>query len=110
MGTAVGHRIGRHVHPDARPDLPPPPAAPTGIDYLTLVADQHRKELAVRINYTDLASTAPVNTNAVDPDTALEAELASFAALLKRSPADALPGQLDPTDLTNNQSDSEGQR
>ena len=33
MGTAVPQRIGRHIHPDARPDLPPPPA-PTGIDYL----------------------------------------------------------------------------
>ena len=38
MGTAVPHRIGRHVHPQARPDLPPPAAAKTGIDYLALVA------------------------------------------------------------------------
>ena len=109
MGTAVPHRIGRHVHPDAHPDLPPPPAAPTGIDYLALVAAQHRKELATRINYTDLSSTDPV-----DPDAALEAELASFAALLNRFPVDALPGQLDLTDLINHDHDhdhdTEGQR
>lgn len=107
MGTAVPHRIGRHVHPDAHPDLPPPPAAPTGIDYLALVAAQHRKELATRINYTDLSSTGPV-----DPDAALEAELASFAALLNRSPVDALPGQLDLTDLINrdHDHDTEGPR
>jgi len=99
MGTAVPHRIGRHVHPDARPDLPPPPATTTGIDYLALIAEQHRAGLAVRINYTDLTATEP--TDPVDPDMALEAELASFAALLKQSPVDALPGQLDLADLIN---------
>ena len=109
MGIAVPHRIGRHVHPDARPDLPPPATA-TGIDYLGLVAEQYRAELAVRINYTDLSSTGPVDLNTVDPDAALEAELASFAALLKRSPVDALPGQLDLADLINHDHDTEGPR
>ena len=59
MGIAVPHRIGRHVHPDARPDLPAPPAAATGIDYLALVAARHRAELAARINYTDLPTSHP---------------------------------------------------
>jgi hypothetical protein len=128
MGTAVPHRIGRHVHPDARPDLPPPPAAPTGIDYLALVAAQHRAQLAVRINYTDLPTTGPLDNNsgsADDQDAELDAELASFAELGKQlrqqsSPqaaAGELPGQLDLTDLTDltndlsddhSDSDSEG--
>jgi len=116
MGIAVPHRIGRHVHPDARPDLPPPPAAPTGIDYLGLVAEQHRAELAVRINYTDLSSTGPVDLSADDPDAALDAELASFATFGEQLAAGDLPGQLDLTDLTHHltnsdsDSDSEGQR
>ena len=57
MGIAVPHRIGRHVHPDARPDLPAPPATATGIDYLALVAAGHRAQLAARINYTDLPTS-----------------------------------------------------
>ena len=110
MGTAVPRRIGRHVHPHARPDLPPPPAAPTGIDYLGLVAEHYRAGLAVRINYTDLPATGPVDLTADEPDAALEAELASFAALLEQSPVDAPPGQLDLSDLINHNTDSEGPR
>lgn len=114
MGTAVPHRIGRHVHPDARPDLPPQPASPTGIDYLGLVAARHRAELAVRINYTDLATTGPVNHTAHDQDAELDAELASFAAMGKQLRAGEHPGQLDLTDLSDDlsddDSDSEGPR
>ena len=52
MGIAVPHRIGRHAHPKARPELPPaPPPTPTGIDYLRLVDAAHHDELAARINY-----------------------------------------------------------
>jgi len=100
MGTAVPHRIGRHVHPDARPDLPPPPAPPTGIDYLALVAAQHRAQLAARINYTDLPAAGPHPS----ADEALDAELASFTNLGEQlrteRPQDQIPGQLDLTDLT----------
>jgi hypothetical protein len=114
MGIAVPHRIGRHVHPDARPDLPPPATA-TGIDYLALVSAQHRAELAVRINYTDLPTTAGVDrdtndtndTDGQDHD-ALEAELASFALLRTELASGELRGQLDLTDLTDD--DSEGPR
>ena len=106
MGQAVPHRIGRHVHPDARPDLPAPAAAPTGIDYLGLVAAQHRADLAVRINYTDLPPAAPPQATTGDQDTALEAELESFAALHHQLQTGELPGQLDLTDLTDD--DSEG--
>jgi putative transposase len=106
MGIAVPHRIGRHVHPDARPDLPPPPATPTGIDYLGLVAAQHRAELAVRINYTDLPTTGPLDDQAADTgDAALEAELASFTALATELGTGEPPGQLDLTDLANQLND-----
>lgn len=54
MGTAVPHRIGRHVHHKARPDETTPPPAPTGIDYLHLVEAQHAAELAGRLRYSQL--------------------------------------------------------
>jgi putative transposase len=78
-GAAVPHKIGRHVHRKARPDDPAPPApAPTGIDYLRLVEQQHTTELADRLHYAPLADPAR--------DAELEAELASFAALASQMP------------------------
>lgn len=55
MGAAVPHKIGRHVHAKARPEVEttPPPAA-TGIDYLRLVEAQHTTELADRLRYSQL--------------------------------------------------------
>ena len=41
MGEAVPHVIGRHSHPGLAPAAPAP-AAPTGIDYLRMVAEAHR--------------------------------------------------------------------
>ncbi len=115
MGQAVPQQIGRHVHPDARPDpATPAAAAATGIDYLALVAARHRKTLEVStgINYTDLPGTAAQQSRqSTEPDAELQpeldAELASFAALRRRQdqqhstpPADGeLPGQLDLTVL-----------
>jgi len=77
MGTAVPHRIGRHVHPDARPDTPAQPAPATGIDYLRLVADRHTAALTERVRYAGLPAAGPEGAAAA----ALEAELASFAEL-----------------------------
>jgi putative transposase len=54
MGTAVPHRIGRHVHHKARPDESTPPPAATGIDYLGLVEAQHTAELTERLHYSQL--------------------------------------------------------
>ncbi|HYO86589.1 MAG TPA: DDE-type integrase/transposase/recombinase [Dermatophilaceae bacterium] len=112
MGLAVPHRIGRHVHPDARPDLPPPTAPATGIDYLDLVAARHRAQLAGRINYTDLPGGPQrlAGDTHDSQDEVLEAEAASFAALGTRLATGELPGQLDLTDLTDDLSDSEGPR
>jgi putative transposase len=99
MGTAIPHRIGRHVHPDAHPETAPAPAPATGIDYLALVAAQHHQHVAQRINYTDLPADES-SAERSDTDAALEAELASFAALHEARCDDELPGQLDLTDLT----------
>jgi putative transposase len=54
MGTAVPRRIGRHVHPHARPEPGPQAPKPSGIDYLRLVEQRRRAELTRRIDYRDL--------------------------------------------------------
>jgi putative transposase len=54
MGTAVPHKIGRHVHHKASPDEETPPPTATGIDYLRLVKAQHTAELVDRLRYADL--------------------------------------------------------
>ena len=54
FGTAVPLVIGRHTHPQAKRELPPPPAS-TGIDYLKLLADKRDAELGGhRIDYASL--------------------------------------------------------
>jgi putative transposase len=53
MGTAIPHVIGRHSHPQASPAAPAP-AQPTGIDYLRMVAGQHRAGQAAAINFRAL--------------------------------------------------------
>lgn len=60
MGKAAPHHIGRHTHPQARPDASPEPAPPTGIDYLALVERRRNAELAAKIDYSRLVpSTDP---------------------------------------------------
>jgi putative transposase len=53
MGRAAPHRVGRHTHPQVRPE-PATAPPPTGIDYLGLVERRHAAELARRISYQDL--------------------------------------------------------
>jgi putative transposase len=54
FGLAVPLVIGRHTHPQAQRELPPPPV-PTGIDYLKLLAEKRDAELGGhRIDYTSL--------------------------------------------------------
>jgi len=109
MGTAVPHRIGRHVHPEAHPETAPAPAPATGIDYLALIAAQHHQQVAQRINYTDLpADDSRAAGGDTAADSALEDELASFAAALSSSSHDGqLPGQLDLTDALDDVRDPE---
>ena len=54
MGRGLPVSIGRHSHPQARPEAAPAPA-PTGIDYLGLLAERREAELAGSINYAQLA-------------------------------------------------------
>jgi putative transposase len=78
-GTALPFQITRHSHPKARPEVaaePPPPT--TGIDYLALIDAVHTGELAAKVNY---AALAPAVDPHPEPDPALAAELAEFAAL-----------------------------
>lgn len=54
MGVALPHRVGRHVHPQARPDEPLPAPPSTGIDYLALVAARYEQATRRRIAYSAL--------------------------------------------------------
>jgi putative transposase len=54
MGKGLPVTIGRHSHPQARPEAAPAPA-PTGIDYLALLAERREAELAQSINYAQLS-------------------------------------------------------
>jgi putative transposase len=67
MGLAIPHRIGRHTHPKARPELPPPPPTPTGVDYLHLIDTAHHTTLATEINYSALSDTDPTDPPADQP-------------------------------------------
>ena len=54
FGLAIALVIGRHTHPQAQRELPPPPTS-TGIDYLRLLADKHDAEQSRhRIDYSSL--------------------------------------------------------
>ncbi len=70
MGAAVPRRIGRHVHPAARPEPGPEPPKPSGIDYLGLVEQRRRAELARRIDYRDLAAGGPDGDGGEDEEAA----------------------------------------
>jgi putative transposase len=56
MGLAIPHRIGRHSHPKARPETPPAPPTPTGIDYAALIDTAHQATLAHGVNYAALTT------------------------------------------------------
>lgn len=64
LGLAVPVKIGRHTHPQARPEAKPPPT-PTGIDYLGLLAAQRDDELkhGRAIDYRDLTSNDTDDTD-----------------------------------------------
>jgi putative transposase len=62
MGKGIPVSIGRPTHPMARPEAAPAPA-PTGIDYLGLLAEQREAELAESINYAQLLLPGTDNDN-----------------------------------------------
>jgi putative transposase len=53
-GKAVPHRVGRHTHPKATPEMPAEPASATGIDYLKILDQTHTANTAKGINYSSL--------------------------------------------------------
>ncbi len=68
FGTAVPLVIGRHTHPQAQQELPPPPA-PSGIDYLKLLAAKRDAELGgQRIDYASLANDGDADGDGDDED------------------------------------------
>lgn len=60
-GQALPHVITRHTHPKARPEAPEPAPAPTGINYLQLLADTHHAQVAddERIGFHALYANGP---------------------------------------------------
>jgi putative transposase len=54
FGRAAVFKIGRHVHPKAKPDQPAAEPPPTGISYLDLIGAAHDRQLGEKINYTAL--------------------------------------------------------
>jgi putative transposase len=123
-GLALPHRITRHSHPKARPETAETETPkPTGINYLGIIAATHQNDTGGHINFHALARSdhdsaagpqeipeQATATAATDSITALDNELAGFAALAHdlaqtSSPREAvnnpdqIPGQLDLTDL-----------
>jgi putative transposase len=75
-GLAVPFQITRHIHPKARPEIPEPPPAATGISYLDLVSATHQQHLATdtRIGFQALypspdTTDLDLDTLAADPIT-----------------------------------------
>jgi putative transposase len=71
MGQGLPVTIGRHSHPQARPEASPAPA-PTGIDYLGLLAERREAELTQSINYAQLTmdgKEVPYPTDTTDTTT-----------------------------------------
>ena len=67
MGLASPQQIRRHSHPRARPETPAAPPAPTGIDYLAIIAAEHQAAQRNRINYGALAAGGPSASDCQDP-------------------------------------------
>lgn len=59
MGVGVPRHIARHSHPKARPEPEAIEAAPTGIDYLRLIAARHEEQTRRRIAYSALPDDQP---------------------------------------------------
>ena len=74
FGKATPHTVTRHSHPKARPETVDAPPAPTGIDYLHLVAGQHHGRTGQAINFhalTGIPGAAPA-VDGAEPDVTAE--------------------------------------
>ena len=74
FGKATPHTVTRHSHPKARPETVGAPPAPTGIDYLNLVAGEHHGRAGQAINFHALTGTpgAPPAVDGAEPDSTAE--------------------------------------
>ena len=74
FGKATPHTVTRHSHPKARPETVDAPPAPTGIDYLNLVAGEHHGRAGQAINFHALTGTpgAPPAVDGAEPDITAE--------------------------------------
>ncbi len=62
FGLAVPHRVSRHSHPKAKPEIPKTQPAPsTGIDYPSLIDTARTRELGRQINYEALLPDQPAD-------------------------------------------------
>jgi putative transposase len=68
-GLAVPFQITRHTHPKARPEIPEPPPAATGISYLDLVSAAHHQHLTGDDRIGFQALYPPPDTTDLDLDT-----------------------------------------
>ncbi|HYO86030.1 MAG TPA: DDE-type integrase/transposase/recombinase [Dermatophilaceae bacterium] len=95
VGKAVPFRIGKHVHPKAVADTPPP-ATPTGIDYLRLIQTRHERALGQRLQYAQLSdpNNPPTPAAAGQPPTDDDAQPDDSGPLAW--PAQASAGQSGP--------------
>ena len=103
FGKAVPHTVTRHSHPKARPETPHEKPAPTGIDYLNLVAGAHHARTGDAINFqalADITSRALADGNARTGD-GRQPDTATPDPTLTAAPAptpDALPPDALPPD------------
>ena len=61
FGPAAPFTIGRHAHPQARPEQPSCEPPPTGISYLDLIGGAHHRQPGETINYSALFGPAAGN-------------------------------------------------
>lgn len=95
VGKAIPFRIGRHVHPKAQADAPPP-ATPTGIDYLRLIQTRHTRSLGERLQYAQLTH-APAGTSVARTDAAgltYDTDLLALASTSQPGPDPGLEAEL----------------
>ena len=74
MGLAIPHHIGRHSHPQARPETPTAPTQPSGIDYAKLIETAHHAEIARGVNYAALTAATDQIPGQLDLLTGQEAQ------------------------------------
>lgn len=114
FGKAVVHTISRHSHPKARPETSQPPApTPTGIDYLSLITDQHHTRTGAAINFHALSTSpdttaTPAAEPGPAPEPATQAEPEATEPEATEPEPGQIPGQMPLPDMPTRTSAPEG--